>query len=94
MIEKYHKELKKYCDNAFCVLVPVWYDNETKPAWRRIFTGTKKECDSVFASAPDHIIASYEENRRNRENKLKELIFYRSIGQNKKAAAIASQYNL
>lgn len=92
MIEKYHKEIISYHE-AFCVLVPVWYEYELKPAWRKFFIGTKKECESAFVAAPDHIIASYEENKRARYYKLQELLFYRCRGDNKKADAIKAQYN-
>ena len=93
MIDKYHKTIVSYHDGAFCVLVPVWYDYEKKPAWRKIIVGTKKECDAAFAAAPDHIIASYEENKRARASKLQEMLFYRGRGDNKKADVIKAQYN-
>ena len=91
MVDKHHKQLCRYNDK-YCVLVPVWYDNELTPAWRKWFVGSKSECKAAFDGCPDHLIASYEENKQAREWKLKEMMFCRSIGHNKKADSIAAQY--
>lgn len=92
MIEKYHKEIKKYCDSGFCVLVPVWYDNELTPAWRIVYKGTLEECKKEFGSYPNYMFASYEENATARKWKLKEMLFCREIGNIKRANAIKTQY--
>lgn len=78
----------------YWILIPVYYENETQPAWRLVFSGTKEECKKEFYSFPDYMIATPEENKRNRENKRKEYLFLLEIGKTAAAAAIKNQYHL
>lgn len=83
----YQERLSRYV-----IMVPVFYDYESRPAWRTVYGGTEKECKSVFDTFPDAIKASAEENARNRKNKIQESLFLDSIGQHKRAANIRKQY--
>jgi hypothetical protein len=85
--------ITKY-NNSFLVLIPVYYECEPDPAWRKYFTGTKKECENILTAAPDYLNATPDENRQNRHNKILEYNFYMDRGQKEKAAAIKAQYNL
>lgn len=87
------KYITKY-ENNYCVLVPVYYDHETRPAWRKHYTGTKKECENILATVPDYLNATPDENKTNRYYKRLEYNFYMDRGQVKKAAAIKKQYEL
>lgn len=86
-----HKKMVKH-NNDFCILVPVFYDHEEKPSWRKYFVGTLEKCNELFPSAPDFLNATYEENRENREWKRKEYTFLLSIGKVQKAEKIRAQY--
>jgi hypothetical protein len=79
--------------DTYCILVPVYYDFEEKPAWRRVFVGSKKECEQVFDNYPDILNASYEENLQHRNNKRQEYLLLLSIGKNAQAEKIKAQYN-
>ena len=87
------KEISKYIDNQYIILIPVYYENEKAPAWRTVYKGTKKECKKKFSVFPDSLKATPEENKENRRNKLKELLFLESIGRKQKADQIRKQYN-
>ena len=77
----------------YCILVPVYYDFEEKPAWRRVFVGSKEECKKAFSNYPDFLNASGEENAQMRKNRLQEYLFLLSIGKNAQAEKIKVQYN-
>lgn len=87
------KEILSYLD-SFVIVVPVYYENEQDPAWRKVFIGTKQECEESFNSFPDSVNATIEENRQNREWKVQEYLLLVSLGKTKKANAIKKQYNL
>lgn len=88
------KELTTYLNNyTFCVLVPVYYENEARPAWRKYFIGSKEEAREAFKAAPDYLNATPEENAQNRQWKIKEYLFLMDIGKKKEAAAIKEQYH-
>ena len=88
------KELCTYLNNyTFCVLVPVYYENEARPAWRKYFIGTKDEAREAYKAAPDYLNATPEENAKNRKNKMQEYIFLMDIGNKKEAEAIKEQYH-
>ena len=87
------KEISKYIDNQYIIIIPVYYENETAPAWRKVYKGTLSDCRKEFFSFPDSLKATPEENKENRKNKLKELLFLESIGRKQKADQIRKQYN-
>lgn len=87
------KTIVKYC-GSYCVLLPVYYEFESSPAWRKYFIGTKKECENIIDGLPDFLKASSEENKKARENKIKEMLFLFEIGKTEKAKQIQKQYNL
>lgn len=86
------KEIKRYCDTQYCVMVPVYYENEPRPSWRIVFKGTSEECKKELSLFPDFLNATFEENAENRNNMRKEYLFYLSIGKTKKAEKIKLQY--
>lgn len=83
----------KYNDN-YIILMPVYYEHENAPAWRKYFKGTKTECENILATAPEYLTATFEENKQNRHNKILEYNFLMDRGQMVKAAAIKKQYQL
>ena len=91
-----HNESKfigTYCDTGnYCVLIPVYYENESRPAWRKYFIGTYEEAQAVFTSAPDFLKATPEEEKNNRHWKMQEYLFLLERGNKKEAAAIKAQY--
>lgn len=89
-----NKKIVNYTDkNTFVVLVPVYYEFEHGPAWKKVFVGTLEECEKEFCLYPDRMRASYEQNKKNRENKKAEYLFLLSIGKVAKAEAIQKQYH-
>ena len=89
------KQITTYLNNnTFCVLIPVFYEYETKPAWRKYFIGSKEEAQKAYQAAPDYLTATHEENHQNRQNKIKEVVFLESIGKAAKAKAIRKQYHI
>ena len=89
---------KKICEygssgEVFLILLPVFYENETRPAWRKVFKGSAKECKEVFSSFPDSLKATPEENREMKQSRLKEMIFLQSIGRHAAAEKIKMQYH-
>ena len=88
---------KKICNylskENYCILIPVYYEFEVAPAWRRVFVGSKEECKKAFSNYPDCLNASSEENTQNRKNKIQEYLFLLSIGKNAQAEKIKAQYN-
>ncbi len=87
------KLLVKY-ENKYCVLIPVFYEYETRPAWRKYFIGTRAECENVFTGAPDQLKATAAENAENRHYKRLEYIYCMNRGDVKKAMNIKEQYKL
>lgn len=87
------KTIVKY-RGAYCILIPVYYDFENSPSWRKYFTGTQEECKNIIDGLPDSLKASSEENKKARENKIKEMLFLFEIGKTEKAKQIQRQYNL
>ena len=82
-----------YDGDNFCILVPVYYECEDMPSWRKVFVGTKTECTKEFAIYPDFLIATDEENMQNRKNKRQEYLFLLSINKKAQAEKIKVQYN-
>ena len=80
-------------NNTFCVLIPIYYEYEKEPAWRKVFTGSKEECEKQFSLFPDFLHATYEENKKNRANKKAEYLLLLSINKTKKAESIKKQYH-
>ena len=89
----YKKEIVKHWRKNHVILVPIFYENETRPAWREVFAGTKKECEEAFYDYPETMKASEEENRKNREYKMKEYLFFMERGDKAKAESIRKQHN-
>ena len=84
-------------DNArggYILLIPVYYEHETRPAWRKGTSGTLDECKKALEAAPEYLNATPEENRTNRHYQRATMIFYQDRGQLEKADAIRKQYNL
>ena len=90
-----NKKIMSYCNKEnYCILIPVYYEFENEPSWRKVFTGTKSECENAFKNYPEHLKATNEENRENRQNKIQEYLFLLSINKKKQAEQIKTQYNL
>ena len=92
---KANKKIVSYLENnTFCVLVPVYYEYEDKPAWRKMLIGSLEECKKQFELYPDYMHATFEENKKHRENKRKEYLLFLSIGKTATAEKIKKQYHL
>ena len=75
-----NKKIINYCNsNNYAIMIPVYYEHEKMPSWRKMFTGTLEECEKNFESCPDYIFASIEENKKNRKNKMNEYLLLMSI---------------
>lgn len=91
---KEHTYICKYLNNGnYCILTPVFYEHEARPAWRKWFIGSPEECKKMLPAAPDFINASTEENNTMRNYRLKEYLFLINIGKNTEAAAINNMYH-
>ena len=89
------KEIVKYLDGGnYAIYVPVFYDYEEKPAWRKMFVGTETECKNKIDSFPDSIQATFEENTKNRESARKEYLLLLELGRKTKANEIKEKYKL
>ena len=88
-----HKYIAKY-ESRFCILIPIYYADEIRPAWRKygIF-GTLEEAKEAYAGAPDYLKANEEENRENRRYKRAEMLLLYEHGKTIKAEAIKRQYH-
>jgi len=87
------KQLVNYLERAFCVLVPVYYDHETRPAWRKYHvTEDATEAREAYETAPDYLHATEDENRENRRYKRAEMFLLYDHGKRKEADAIRAQY--
>lgn len=87
------KRITTYLNNNFCVLVPVYYEHETAPAWRKYFIGNKEEAEAAFLAAPEYLKATAEENAINKHWRIQEYILLSDHRKTKEAAAIKAQYN-
>lgn len=87
------KRIVKYIDK-YCVLVPKYYEHESYPSWEKYFVGSENECKTLFPTIPDYIIASYQDNVKNRHWKTKEYTFLISTGKTDIANKIKLQYDL
>ena len=88
------KRITNYCSKEnYCILIPVYYECENNPSWRKVFTGTKNECEKAFKNYPEYLKATNDENRANRQNKMHEYLFLLSINKKKQAEQIRMQYN-
>ena len=88
------KRITNYCSKEnYCILIPVYYECENAPSWRKVFTGTKNECKKIFENYPEYLKATNDENRANRQNKMQEYLFLLSINKKKQAEQIRMQYN-
>lgn len=89
------KEIVKYLDGGkYAIYVPVFYDYEEKPAWRKMFVGTETECKNRMDSFPDSIQATAEENANNRKSALQEYLLLMELGKKTKANQIKEKYRL
>lgn len=89
------KKIVSYVDSErYCILVPVFYEYEDKPTWKKAFVGSKEECEKAFPDYPDTMQATYEENKQLREWKRQEYLSLLSHGKKKEAEAIKIQYKL
>lgn len=87
------KRIVKYLnDGLYCVLVPVYYEFEKLPAWRKYFIGKKEECVNIFVSVPDYLNATADENKTHKHYIIQEYNFYISIGKTEKANNLKKQY--
>ena len=89
------KEIIKYLDSGkYAIYIPVFYDYEEKPAWRKMFVGTEQECKNMIDSFPDNLQATPEENANNRKNAMQEYLLLMELGRKTKANQIKEQYKL
>ena len=100
-----HEELKKVFKNSkkkilqdgignnYVIMIPVFYEYEDRPAWRKVFTGSKEECEKEFSMLPDNLKATSEENKTNRETMIDLYKFFLSIHAYKDAEKIKKQYH-
>ena len=88
------KKITSYCsEKNYCILIPVYYECENVPSWRKVFTGSKSECENAFENYPEYLKATNEENRKHIQNKKQEYFFLLSINKKKQAEQIKAQYN-
>lgn len=72
------KQIMQYLEKGtHCILVPVYYDEEEKPAWRNVFVGTYVDCLENFNAFPDYYEATLEQNAEHKRNKAIAAEFYR-----------------
>ena len=91
---KEKSRITKYLnDGLYCVLVPVYYDNETRPAWKKHFIGTPEECKKALQAAPDYLNATPAENNEMRYYRRLEYIQLLKHGKTAEAAAINKLYH-
>lgn len=76
----------------YVILIPIYYEYEAEPAWRKVFFGTEAECKQNFDAFPDFEYATYEDNKHARICRLEEIKFLASIGKQKKAEQLKIQY--
>ena len=74
MTERTAKRIVK-ASYGYVILIPVYYDHEIEPSYRKVFSGTESECKEIFPILPDEMKATYEENRQSRTWKYKEMVF-------------------
>ena len=86
------KIFKHYKYN-YCVMVPVYYQYETEPAWRYYATGSRAECEQALKSAPEYLKATAEEEATARHWKRLEMLFLYDHGRTKDADKIKAQYH-
>lgn len=87
------KEILQYLEKEnFCIIIPVYYECESLPAWRVVYTGTKEECKRHFEAYPDFLKATNEENNENRRRKKIQYLFFLEIGKKKEAEKIRIAY--
>lgn len=91
-------EYKKYIakDNSrggYALMIPVFYDHETRPAWRIETRGSLEDVREAYQAAPEQMKATAEENRNNRNWKRAEMLFLYDHGKREAADAIRKQYN-
>lgn len=88
------KRLVKYYGGPnYCVLIPVYYDHETAPAWRKYYIGPESYAIEYFETAPDYLNATADENEKNRFWKKQEYLLLLNHGKIKEANEIKVQYN-
>jgi len=88
---------KKYIaryEGGFILMLPVYYEHETAPAWRKSTRGDLATVREAYEIAPDYLEATAEENRKARESKRREYIFLLDCGKRKQAEKIRAQYEL
>ena len=84
----------QYCASEnYVIMLPVFYECENNPSWRKVYTGTKEECENEFSLFPDFINATAEENKINRKNRFNEYKFLWSINTVKAANEIKNNFN-
>lgn len=92
------KEVKRILRNGlgdrYCVSVPVYYEYEEKPTWKKVFEGTKEECEKELLLFPDNLKATYEENKKNKEIMIDLYNFFISIHAYNDAEKIKKRYHL
>lgn len=87
------KKIVKYCNtDNYCILIPVYYDHEKRPAWRKYYIGPESYAREYFEAAPDHLKATPNENEINRFYKRNEYISLLEHGKIKEANKIKKQY--
>ena len=88
------KRITNYCSKEnYCILIPVYYECENAPSWRKVYKRTKNECEKAFENYPEYLKATNDENRANRQNKMQEYLFLLSINKKNQAEQIKMQYN-
>lgn len=89
----YKKEIVNYNGSEkYIILVPVFYECESKPAWRNVFSGSLDDCKKAFSDFPDCLSATDDENKKNRYYMRLTAEFWEKIGRRKAAAALRSRY--
>lgn len=87
------KKIVKYCNtDNYCVLIPVYYDHEQRPAWRKYYIGPESYAREYFEAAPDYLKATANENYNNRFFKRQEYLLLLEHGKIKEADEIKTRY--
>ena len=78
---------------GYALMIPIFYEYETKPAWRIAARGSLEEVRKAYETAPEQMKATAEENRNNRQWKRAEMFLLYEHGKFDEANAIRKQYN-
>lgn len=69
------KKITRVIASGYSILVPVYYENEDLPAWRKVYTGTYKECEELFLTIQIIITQPTKKTAKTDKTKYKNIFF-------------------